>query len=268
MKKQLLVAGLCLTVSGILAQKNVDLSSLKGKVISSSAHVTADMDMGMGTMNTINDANFEMQIIGEDAEAYKVSYTMKKMKMKIEGMGQDMSYDSEKPEDANSQIGESMKDMINKADTIRISKKTLRKIKTDGVEKPKSMAMGAGMQSSSPEGMFLLIPADIEVGKKWETETKEDGITTKNTYTLVSKNSGTAIVNVKTIAQGTTEQEAMGQTMNVTLDQTINSVLEVEIATGLVQKNTMQGDMNNTMDMMGQEMKMSTKINSTTTVAK
>ena len=60
----------------------------------------------------------------------------------------------------------------------------------------------------------------------------------------------------------------MGQTMNVTIDQTLNSDLEVELATGLIQKNTMTGDMNNSMDMMGQEMKMSTKVNSTTTVTK
>jgi hypothetical protein len=48
----------------------------------------------------------------------------------------------------------------------------------------------------------------------------------------------------------------------------MNSDLEVELATGLIQKNTMTGDMNNSMDMMGQEMKMSSKINSTTTITK
>ena len=180
MKKQILMATLCISGQLLFAQK-ADLSSLKGKVISSNAHVTADMDMGMGTMNTINDASFEMKVIGEDAEAYQISYTMKKMKMKIEGMGQDMSYDSDKPEDASSQLGESMKEMINKADTIRLNKKTLRKIKKEGEEKTKSMGMNAGMESSSAEGMFLLVPADMEIGKKWETENKEGGITTKNT---------------------------------------------------------------------------------------
>jgi hypothetical protein len=205
-----------------------------------------------------------MQLIGEDASSYQVTYNIKRMKMDMDGL-QKMSYDSDNPDDQSSPIGESMKDMINKPDTQYLSKQTLRiiKEKSKQSESP-AMAIGSGQQSSA-EGLFLVIPPNMEIGKSWETETKEDGLTTKNTYTLVSLQANKAKVKVKTTTAGTTEKEAMGQTMNMTIDQTLNSEVEVDVKTCLIEKNTTQGEINNSMDMGGQQMQMSTKMNSVTT---
>jgi len=185
-------------------------------------------------------------------------------------MGQNMSYDSEKPEDKDSQMGQAMGDKIKKVDTYILDKKTGKttKVKKEGDEEE---AGGMGMFSAgdgdgAANAAFFILPTGKKIGDSWSDSTSNKGITTKKTYTLKSIAQDVATIDVMGTITGTKEQEANGMTMSITMNNKFTEQILVNTNVGLVTKANNTTDGTNSMDMMGQQMEMTVKSSTVTTV--
>jgi hypothetical protein len=268
--KQILIA-VCVLIAGTsMAQTPKAISLKKGQEITVSSAAESNTDIGMGmTMTNNTTVQNKLVVIGEDASNFIVTNTTTKMKMDMEAMGQSQHFDSEKPEDKDSEIGKSVGPQINSVDTFLVDKKTGLATATNKTEDEKggnkASIMGQGSSSKqSTEDAFIIIPANKKTGDSWETSASIKGITTKKVYTLKSIDKNTATITAKETVDGTTEQEIQGMSANVTTNSKSDVEIVADINTGLVSKRTIVADVNATIDFNGQSNPISSK--STTTV--
>jgi hypothetical protein len=191
--------------------------------------------------------------------------------MNMDGMGQNMSFDSEKPEDKDSEMGKAMGDKIKKVDTYTLDKKTGKttKIKKEGGEEEAGGMAGMfsiGEENGGTDGAFFIIPADKKIGDSWSESTTSKGITISKTFTLKSISQEVATIDVVGTITGTKEQEANGMTMSITMNNKFTEQILVNTNVGLVTKTNNTTEGTNSMDMMGQQMEMTVKSNTVTTV--
>jgi len=266
MKKILFIAAL-LTGGYAFAQPSANIKLKKGQTITAVSVVTSDMDMGMmGSMKNDITTYSKLEVTDDTKDAYAVSNTLTRMKMSMDGMGQNMSFDSDKSEDMNGQIGQSMGDRINKPTAFSINKATGEVTMTDKAEgSGGGMMIGTGDDSQQLSDMFVNIPAGTKPGQSWETSFTTKGLTTKRKYTIKSLMNDQAVVTITGSTQGTTEQEMQGTTVNVTINATFDGVSQVDLKTGLVRESQMNLNTSSSMDMMGQQMEINAKSNTKTT---
>ena len=169
MKK--LFVGSFLMFSLIASGQKQNLSSLKGKPISIQTQKNSESETGMGTMKQDYNSTYIVTITDETADAYIVSYQLKKVKLSVDRMGQNNTYDSDEESDKDSPLKVSFGDKIGETKTFKIDKKTFRFIEseTDSVAKVGN-AMVIGTASSILDMFFLVMPDNAAVGKTWIDE--------------------------------------------------------------------------------------------------
>jgi hypothetical protein len=206
-----------------------------------------------------------LNVIDENEQSFILTNTMTKMKMEMEGMGQNMNFDSDNKDDRESEIGKTISEKLDIPDTFLLNKSTgvcqLLNEKTDeGESKSGGLSFMAGEKDGQgPADAFLIIPSDKKIGDNWEVTTTNKGLTTKKKYTLKSIEQSSATLEISGTTTGTVEQEVQGMAMNMTMDTKVKGVMKVNIQTGLVIESSSDMDMNNSMDMMGQQMQISSK---------
>ncbi len=266
MKKILSVALLIACFNNINAQYAKKISLRKGQTISCATKTNTDTEMSMGSMKNDISTVAILSVIDENEQSYILTNTMTKMKMEMEGMGQNMSFDSDNKDDRESEIGKTVSEKLNVPDTFIVDKISgscqLKNSKTE--EGGSSMSAGISMMAGDkdnqgPSDAFLIIPSDKKIGDSWDVTITNKGLTTKKTYTLKSIDQTTATLQVSGTTTGTVEQEVQGMTMNMTMDTKVKGQLKVNIQTGVVFESNSDMDMNNSMDMMGQQMQISSK---------
>jgi hypothetical protein len=269
MKKILSIAFL-LYCGTSFAQNSNGIKLKKGQTITLNSVVNSETEMQMGAMKSDYNTTVKLNVVDENAETFTLSSSIAQMKMNMDGMGQAMSYDSEKPEDKDSEVGQAMGDKLKNVDTYILDKKTGKttKVKKEGGEEA---GMGGGMFSISdeegaPNAAFFILPAGKKIGDSWSESTVSKGITTAKTYTLKSIAQDVATIDVTGTITGTKEQEANGMTMTITMNNKIAEQMLVNVNLGLVTKTTNTTDGSNSMDMMGQQMEMTIKSSTVTTV--
>jgi len=249
------------------AQTPKAIKLTKGQKMSAKSSMNMDMDLGMGTMKNETSSDFSIQVIDENPKNYTITYTVNKMKIAVDGMGQSMSFDSDKPEDRNTEIGQTASAKINMPDTFLLNKTTGELVPlNDDVknEKPSGGGMFAMSNNQNQAAMdaFLIIPANIKVGDSWSDSVMVKGLTTKKTFKWVSTDKDIASIKITGTMTGSVEQEAQGMTINVSMDMTFNETKTVNTKTGQVIKTTNDADLKNTLESMG--MTMNSKIITTT----
>ena len=266
MKKTILL-GLILISANTFAQTTKSIKLSKGQTIAAKTAMTMDMDLGMGTMKTDNNTIFNIKVIDENAKSYILTYTPTKMKMTVDdGKGQSMSFDSDKPEDKYSEIGQKAGARLNVTDTLSLDKLT-GEVKSLS-ENNKGDNSGSGMFSMSTnqnQGVmdaFLVIPANTKIGDSWSDSTFEKGLTTKKTFKWISTDKDIATIKVNSTILGSTEQDMQGTSITMGMDLSSTETRTVNTKTGQVIKVVNDSDVKMTMESMG--MTMSSKVVTTT----
>jgi hypothetical protein len=237
----------------------------KGQVFETVTNVTTSMKQEM--MGQKMDVKLDHQstriteVKDVDADAYHLSNIIKRMVMHTSAMGQDMSFDSDKPEDMNSEMAQRVKGMVNSEQKISVNK--MGKIvdmkisdSTEGDMMTKMMMMYGGINKGSSYPLFSLLPARaIKPGDSWTdsiSTTEGMKITNINTYTLrgVSGNEITIDIAGKLTQEGTTEQQGMSIGMNMTGTSKGEAVYDQK--TGILKRDNVSTDMTGTMEVMGQ----------------
>ena len=254
------------------AQYAKTISLKKGQTIVCSSKTNTESEMGMGNMkNDINTAS-ELTVIDENEKSYILTSTLSKMKMDMEGMGQNMSYDSDNKEDRESEMGKMIGEKLNSSDTFSLDKSTgsikLLNVPSEGETSGSggmSIMSGGDKDNQVVGDAFLIIPSDKKIGDSWNVTTTNKGLTTNKTYTLKTIDNNIALVELTGTTAGTVEQEVQGMTMNMTMDSKFKGEIKVNTQNGIVTESKNNADLNNSMDMMGQQMQISSKANTVST---
>ncbi len=268
MKKLILLTLCYASLQGFAQSLKLDA----GKKLGLTTINEMDMDMGMaGKMKITTQANNTIVLGTADADAYKATSKLTRMKITQEGMGKSETKDTDVAADMDTDEGKELAKDLNVEKEITINKNTgtvkaTKPEDKDDNDNPMAGLMG-GATSKMTEGFaFMAIPVGKKAGDKWADSTTEAGVKTTKNYQIKSIENGIASVNVATTIKGTFSQETQGMQMEMTLDGTGNGVYTVEAATGIVKKSITNNDINGSMDMMGQSIPLTIKAVVTTTV--
>lgn len=251
----------------------IDLNNGQKITVTTTGSSDADMGMAMQMKNTTAATNI-LHVISTSDSLYSITNTLTKMNMSMSVMGQESSYDSEKPEDKDSEIGKSISSKINQPDTLSVNKNTGSVVAGKEVsperaeENPLVGIMGAmGMSAGANpaiDGAFYVLPKGRKTGDTWSDSTTVKNIKTVRKYMLKSIENGIATITVNTTVAGTGEAEMQGTAVSFTMNTQSTSNMLVNVKSSFVSKITTQADVAMTMDLMGQSMPVTSKLTSTT----
>lgn len=266
--KQILLS--LFTFSTLVGQaQTVNLS--KGQLITITITSTQDMEMtGMQIKNNSTSTSL-LQVNDAGKDNFTASYKLDKLNLNMEMMGQQQSFDSEKPEDKESEIGKSFAGKIGKAVPVLINRNTGEVIVKDpeadtssaaGQENPLEGIMesfGAAGDDATAGTAFFVVPKDKKNGDSWTDSSSTNKMKEVKTYTLKSIDGGIATIQLFSTMQGSSSMETQGMQMDMSLSAKTEGEILVDQKTSLVKKRSSVMDLTGTLDMMGQSVPITSK---------
>ena len=198
--------------------------------------------------------------------SYSLTNTITKMKMNMSAMGQDMSYDSDR-EDNDSMMSNSMGKMINDPQSFEISPMGKLISKSDTTSELTNNDMMSGLQNVlGNSDAFLAMPLKAKAGYSWVDSVDKDGSRSNMTYTIKELRGNDATVSVKGAMQ--MSQKAEAQNVEFTNNSTgaISGELVIDAKTGIIKQRNTAIETTGTVEVMGQQIPMTTKTTSQTTL--
>ena len=267
--KKILLFSLSLTALNVFAQ---GLKLETGKKITSTTTTSVNMDMGMGGQMKIDGSTKNLiEITGADEKNYNAKSTTVKITMSQDGMGQTVNFDSDKREDRETAIGKEMSKMVDVTATVTIDKNTGKVTETNkkavvtDETNPMASLMGNGISAeASTASAFFYIPNGKKVGDKWADSVNEAGMKGLKNFELKSIVENVATIAVTTKSKGTISKEAQGMQFEIAMEGKGEGIILVNTKTFLVKKNTLNNDVNGTLDMMGQSLPITIKSSAST----
>ncbi len=278
MKKFLLVALLfhVMLVSAQTVTRKVGLA--KGQQLEQQSRIKVLMTQeAMGqTMEIKMDGDITNVVEVKDAAAssFEVANTLKKVLMNMNAMGQDMTFDSDKKEDMDGQMGQAFKGKIGVAREFTVDKEgviTTIKNKPEKTEDPGGMmggmvsgAMGAGEEKEGAAFNSLAnIPSKgVKVGESWTDSTNDEGGKTFTTYTLKEVNGGSGLVTLSANTAISRELEQQGMSVQMDMTGITTGQYTFDVATGIIKSRKATTKSSGTIEVAGQ----SVPVNIETTV--
>lgn len=188
-------------------------------------------------------------------------------KIESEAMGQVMSYDSEKPEEGNTELAADVKDMMKNTMKITLDKNGfITSVK--GNEKLTTIKSDVENKYEIGElfGMFLKLTNTVKPGESWEEKEDKKEFKATSKYTYKSFENGMA--NIEKISTVTINQkmEQMGMLMFSTLEGTVVENIEVDPSTLLIKSRTSISNLTGYVDASGKKMPLSTFFTTSETI--
>ena len=262
---------LSLMVLASFATEAQKLSLNKGQSITINIISTQDMEMtGMQIKNNSSSTSL-LQINDSDKETHTGTYKLTKLKLDMEMMGQQQSFDSENPADKDSEIGKSVAGKIGKEVVVSINKNTGAVVSKEPIndtakdtskENPLEGIMesfAAGGDDATAGTAFFVLPNDKKNGDSWIDSTSTGKMKEVKTYTLKSVDGGVATIQLFSTMQGSNSLETQGMQMDMALSAKTEGEILVDTKTSLVKKRTSVMDLTGTIDMMGQSVPITSK---------
>lgn len=281
MKQFIAIAAVLITgaASAQTITRKADLKKGQQIEASSTMKMVMTMEMMGQSMDVVNNYKFTNKVNVTDATPAenKFTATLTHVVMDMQAGPQSMSYDSDKKEDANSQLGEAFSGKINKPFNVTADKKGMITASDDTSTEAADMAgsISGGMgESMTKVGTSLEIIGNLPTGKTLKTgDTWSDSLTDPKTnskfvlnYRVTSIQSGVATITYGGTVGRSGEMQQGGMTMNIDLKGLLKGDFTMDIASGLLKtrKVNMEGD--GKMEIMGQEVPFKMKIDSDTAV--
>ena len=273
MKKFLFSAAFLLSLAAN-AQK-INLAKGKQIVITATANQEMTMSsMGMEMKNN-NSSTAILEVKDLDNKNYNTTYKLTKISISMDAMGQQSSYDSEKPADKESEIGKSVEGKIGSEVKVLIDKNsgksTLQKtdeekkeVEEDNPLKGLMESFGAADEGATVETAFFILPAGKKVGDVWKDSVINKQMKEVKTYTLKSLKGNEAVISLFSTMEGTSTVDAQGMQMDIALSAKTEGEMIVDVKNSLVKKRTSVSDITGNIDMMGQSMPVTSKVTAVT----
>jgi len=256
--------GTLLTVALFAQKPATKIVLAKGqKIVATTTVSIVSNSMGMdGTTNSSTENSMEVKLAtGKD---YTISNKLTKIKFSTEGPGMTTSYDSEKKEDQETEMGKSMSEKLNKLSDVIIDDSGVPL--NDPKPQPKKdeeadaspmaslfkMVGENGSDEAIVSGAFQLIPADKKPGDSWSDSSLEGDIKVRRTYNFKSSADSGAVIQLIAKAESTGTIPVMGMTMEVSTTTETTSEILFDIATGLVKRKSTESNAEGSFQVMGQ----------------
>ena len=281
--RKLFLGALILSAVSVSAQ-NVSRKALllKGQQFEQQNQINMNITQEMGgqTMEIKMESSFNSLIDTKDETpaGYAVATTLKKVLMNMNAMGQEMTFDSDKKEDMDGQMGAAYKDKIGKTKEFVVSKDgIITEVKTKDTKEEESTGMMSSMMSGANEQQkeganfqaFANIPAKgAKVGEAWTDSTRDGDSHSLTTYTLkqVTGDEGTvSLTGDLTISR---EIQQQGTTMQMQMSGTTSGEYTFDVKTGIIKTRKALTKTSGTVDVMGQSIPMTMETNVVSTVTK
>ncbi len=270
----------CIVFSVANAQSSNKLVLNKGQKIQvdNSMKSVISMEMMGQSMEMTSDVLMINQVEVKDKSdtAYTVNSAITKMTTNGSAMGQNYTFDSDKKEDLESEIGKALKGQINVTKEMHFNKageltsvtKTTDSSAASGspLDMMKSMTSAGGDESGGISEIFKVLPKGKKVGDSWSDSLISADAKLYRTYTLKELKGDDAIVTLSGKQTTNKKVEQQGMEVNVTMDSKIAGEMTVDQKTGIVKQRSLTMDGTGNADAMGQAIPLTTKITSTTSV--
>ncbi len=214
----------------------------------------------------------QLDIKNKKDNMYNVASTITKMATTADMMGQSMSYDSEKKEDTASEMGKALKDKINVPmdlemnDEGKITPLKKEEKKTDDAGGIAAMmnSMGAGADETVlTDDVFHVVPGKIKTGDTWSDSIIAEGIKTYRDYSVKSVQGNEVTITISGKQLMDKKMENQGMEMTLVMESKLTGEMLVDSKSGVVKQRTLTSDGTGNMEMMGQQVPMTTKVETT-----
>jgi hypothetical protein len=280
MKKIFLSLLLAASVTGFAQKVSNKLTFQKGQKleITTNMNMATTMVMGETTGNTVTTEVYDVKDVA--ASGATLEKSTKNMKLNFSLMGQEKSFDSDKPEDLKGDLGEPLKKMLDtKAEfTVDGTGKIVAVKAAESKKKDESnqnmmgmfmsqMNMGSAPPKAGAASFFKILP-DYEVGKgdSWSDTSSYNGSNFKNTYTVKDITETDVVLDYTTGGDFTTKQEMMGMSLESKGNTKSNGTITLDRKTGILKQKTATSTTESNTNVAGQEMASTAKITTVTTV--
>ncbi len=275
-------AAMLLSATAGLAQNNgTKLILIKGQKlqIDNAVKSLTNMDLMGQSMEMTSDATMTHQVEVKDTKDanYTVASTITKITSSGNAMGQAYTFDSDKKEDLESEIGKAMKGQLNvthEADFNTagnvISAKTLANTDAPNanpmMDMMKNLTGGGNDDGGGAGDIFQVLPKGKKPGDSWTDSTIAEGSKTYKTYTLKEIKGNDAILSLTGTQSTNKKIDQQGMEVNVTMESKLSGESTVDLTTGIVKQKSLVMDGAGNADAMGQAIPITTKITSNTIV--
>lgn len=256
----------------------------KGQQLEEQSHVQVNMTQeAMGQSIEIKvegDITNLVEIRNAVATNFEVANTVKKILMSMNGMGQDVKFDSDKKEDMDGQLGQAFKGKIGVPREFTVNKEgviTAVKNKSDTTEEQGGM-MGGMMSGAFASGMekegaafnsLANIPVmGVKVGQSWNDSTTDENGKAFTTYTLKEVNGGNGLVTLSGNVAISREIEQQGMTVQMEMTGTTIGEYTFDVSTGIIKTRKATTKSSGTIEVAGQSMPVSIQTDVQSTVKK
>lgn len=236
----------------------------KGQKITMITEGEQTTDMGMGGEMKMNmKSTNTIEVTEVNADNYRLSNTMTKIKADMDMMGQQINFDSEKPAAEENEMTKTFQEQVGKSEFGTLNMMTGKfegqKSSTEEGGNPLQEIMGGNNEAGSTQAAFFLIPPGKITGDTWTTtETGKDSKKSK-TFKLVSMEKDMATVSFQETEDINTTAEMQGMELAITMNRKSNGEMNVHSKTGLVQKVISNLEADGSIDVMGQSTPISVK---------
>jgi hypothetical protein len=281
MKKIFLPFLLAATLNGFAQKISNKLNFQKGQKLEivTNMNMTTEMVMGETTGSTTTTEVYDVKEVTPTGATIEKS--TKNMKLTFSLMGQEKSFDSDKPEDLKGDLGEPLKKILyTKAEFTVDETGKITAVKADESKKKKEeagqnmmgmfmsqMNMGSAPPKVGTASFFKIMP-DYEVSKgdSWSDTTSANGNNSKSTYTVKEITEADVLLDYISSGDFTTKQEMMGMSMESKGTIKMNGTITIDRKTGLMKQKTSTNTTETSTNVSGQAMASTSKITTVTTV--
>jgi hypothetical protein len=285
MKKLSLVLSGMFIATILFAQTATTNNSLSKKIVLASGQKiivanTISMETSMSGMDITNSSSTEntLEVKSVSENNYTLTNTLTKMKVNMDMMGQSTSYDSDKPEDQNSDIGKSLADRLNKPKELVLDNSTGKATATSAKKETKNDAdvadpmqgmmqmFGSGGDDGLVNSVFEQIPSGIKSGDSWSDSSVDKSLKMVRHFTLVSITGNEAAIKMTSVIDAVNTMEVQGMQMDMNSTTQSSADIITDITTGIVKKRSTVASISGSFQVMGQSIPLTAKVTSNSTV--
>ena len=285
MKKVVLSVAVLFSLAGQAQKVGNKLQFQKGQKLEVLTTIKSASEM-MGQSIDINMASTRVLDVADVAGGNAtIENKIKRLQVAFDGMGQNKTYDSDKEEDRNGEMGKSFEKGLKNKYTMTVDpygKITAVKADDENPNTKKDSSGGQDMMSGMMDGMmegfelpkvgdaieFAILPAkEVGKGDTWTDSTsanKEES--RKATYTVSDINSNEIVLDYTEDVNLKTTKENMGMEVAIDKHDKNTGKITLDRKTGLLKQKTVNTQTSGTASVMGQEIPLDSKTTKTIVV--
>jgi len=254
------------------AQTNASLQLAKGQKyqVENKMETTSSTEMQGQTMETKANitSSYNISVSDKTGDNYNLTNTISRIVMNMSMMGNEINFDSDKKDDMSGQMGQGLKDYINKPQQVVMDNtgKIISQPDADSSVSQIAKQMNFAASGYGAQLTFLALPKNLKAGTTWSEKTDDNGISRTTNYTVKEVNGNIATVSFTGTVTTDSKMEQQGMEISTKTSGKFSGEEKVDSKTGVIQSSNTTGDATGTVSAMGQDFPTSSKVTSVTTV--